>query len=170
MNKLASRAIALLLGCGLSAALALGAALVFHPLLACAVLPASWHQVTLPIDDAPENVACLETPDTMRVISTATAEHDEPLVKRDVDPDEPTIRAEFSGSWAERRVLQLSVGKRSAVILASYETDYGNFGGSLDAADSRIHRHAGKLCFELSVRRLDGSSIQEHWIGQVLLP
>jgi hypothetical protein len=172
VKKLTRRVIAVILGCVFAAGLTIGVALLFVPFLADATVVPEWvHEVTLQVGDPPETDACHDSPDAMHVFSSAVGEHDEPLAKRDaVSSNPPKVRAEYSAGWAEKKVLQLSISERSATILASYETDYGDFRGSVVAGDSRVHRHGNDLCYDLSVKRRDGSAIQERWIGRVALP
>ena len=93
-----------------------------------------------------------------------------PLVKSELGADGQSARAEFSASWAECRALDVAPGEGAITIRASYETDYGDFAGEIDAASSSAHRHAHALCFDLNLRRMDGSPRPERWRGQLPLP
>ena len=124
--------------------------------------------VQLSLQTPPADGACTENPGA--TITDAHRRLLEPLVKSELGADGRSARAEFSRSWAERRALDVVLGEGSITIHASYATEYGDFAGEIDAASSSAHRHANALCFDLNVRRMDGSSRPERWRGQIPLP
>jgi hypothetical protein len=83
----------------------------------------------------------------------------------------PTVTARFSSHWAETRGLWLDVVDPMAEVQASveFDTDYGLVAGQVLGAQSTIHVHEDRVCFDLTVKRLEGSGGLEHWVGAVPL-
>jgi hypothetical protein len=82
-----------------------------------------------------------------------------------------TAYAAFSGHWAETRGIFFVIGERTLQAGLHFHTDYGDYLGTLDLAEgaSRVHLHADALCFDLAVRRRDGSNALARGQGRLAL-
>lgn len=112
----------------------------------------------------PTDPPCAPLAGRLRVTSEAIGEYLEPLVRQEPGSGANVVVAEYSGSWAETRVLFIDLGEleSSLRVEASYSTDYGDFAGAVDGR-STVHDHDGVLCFDLLVERLDSSRRIERW-------
>lgn len=167
MTRESKRLRALLLGVLLALTVAVGAAAVRYRGRLLAHLPLWVYQSTIHVSESPQNGECIGPVNAIRVISEATRDHLDPLSERHFDYNGQRIRAEFSSSWAETRVVLFAEKEGAITIRASFDTDYGVYPGSVNGTASRVHKHPDKVCFSLSIRRMDGSSIQERWEGQL---
>jgi hypothetical protein len=133
-----------------------------------ALLPDFFHRVTIPLDTSAPPDGSSSRLRTLNVTRSTTGQVLlEPLLDSHVSDDHTTLRASYSGHWSERRIVALDLHRGSARVLASFETDYGTFPGWVAVADSSINVQIDEVCFDLRVRRLDGSSEQERWIGSI---
>ena len=179
MKKWTARTVALLIGMVLASVfVAVAVALTVPPDLwrraAIAYLPHVatlyiGHPRDLPLSPPPQPVGCLELSHTLHVVTGVTKDLFEPMTEKRISRDRRTIRVEFSGHWAERRVALFLLDERAVTVAAFFDTDTGLYLGPVVAEGSSAHLHGDRLCFDLSVRRMDGSSRIERWRGQVLL-
>jgi len=167
------RVLALLLGVALASIVAAAAGMYWCTGLWTAIQP-EWtyrwtYEATMPLGAPPRDAICPGVPGSLWIRSTATRELVDPLLRSMTRGGGRILRSEFSGHWAETRVVEFVLGEGSVTIRARFDTDCGRFPGSVAVQESQVHQHEDELCFDLSVRRMDGSSTLERWIGSIQL-
>jgi len=174
MNRWTARALALLLGVCLAAMLVFVLAIVSEPRVLTVIFPMWTAQLrsrstVLPLGPSP-TVDCLELSETLHVV-TDSRDLFEPIREKEIGSDRMSVRAEFSGHWAETRIVRFRWNERTVTADAFYDTDVG-FGignASVDSERSSVHLHPSAICFDLALQVLDGSWRAERWMGQVQL-
>jgi hypothetical protein len=101
-------------------------------------------------------------------VTTSWSHHHVKLVGVD-QTGASAVTARFSSHWAETRMLWLDVVDPTAEVQVSveFDTDYGLVAGQVLGAQSTIHVYEDRVCFDLTVKRLEGSGGLEHWVGAV---
>jgi len=172
MSRWSTRALALLLGVCLAAVLFVVVVVVPDPQLFLRPFPRlmAWYLGTPTVTELGTSPArdCLELSETLHVVS-GPRDLFEPIREKEVENDRRFVRAEFSGHWAETRVVQFKLHERTVEIEAYDNTCTGLYVGSVDSVRSAVHLHASALCFDLVVEGIDSSSREERWRGQIQL-
>jgi len=131
----------------------------------------AWYRgspAVIPLGESPAQ-DCLELSETLHVVTGVTRDLFEPIREKEVASDRRSVRAEFSGHWAETRVVRFELRERTVEVEAYDDTDIGLFIGSVDSERSTVHLHTSALCFDLVVGGIDSSSREERWRGQIQL-
>lgn len=124
--------------------------------------------VSFAIEAAQVGRGCPERSSDLTLSSAALGQRTIPLKTGPKDAQRfDVLRAVYSGSWAESRILEVRSTESSVEVQASFETDYGNGAGAIDAASSSVQVDAECLCFDLGVTRFDGSNQVERWVGRI---
>ena len=170
-RKAARRALAFFLGVLVAGFLAATWAVLYFPRLWTEVQPGwirRWlYGATVALEDPGSD--CLGVPGSLQIRSEGSGERVDPLVRDTIEADGRVLRSEYSAHWAETRVVEFFLWSRSVRVRADFETDCGTFPGSIVADESHVRRAGDELCFDLVLRRMDGSSIRERWIGSALV-
>jgi hypothetical protein len=168
MNRWIERTLALLMGTSAGVVVIFITLVVVLPDQSFALLPEFFHCVTIPLDSSAPEDGSRSRPGTLSVTRLETGRDLlEPLLEYQVSDDHTTLRASYIGLRGERRIVALDLRKRSARVLVSFVTDYGDFPGWVALANSKVNVQVDKIFFDLNVRRLDGSSEQERWVGSI---
>ncbi len=134
--------------------------------LACSSLGA-WNlnrgPAAVQLKDAPDGALCTEASRDLRVRTVAGAlvpEREYALSKHEQTGGRNSA-TEYLGVRGERIALECCSGAESVRVRVEYFTDYGEFFGVIDRANSSAHWHGEALCLELLLKRGDGSEIVE---------
>jgi len=92
---------------------------------------------------------------------------EEPLIEQELGRTGKTVFAKFSSPWPEKRSVFFVL--REGVISANvrFDTDCGSYVGVVQHGGAHVDAAEHRLCFDLTIERMDGSASSERWQGRL---